>query len=150
MTNPKIRVMVFGTFDMVHQGHKYFFDQARKFAESQQPLASAFLIVSIARDKNVERIKGRAPRHTQTFRRAMVAKTHGVDKAVLGGTDDHIPHIIRQRPDVIALGYDQVAYVRGLRSSLSRAGLHPKIIRIKAYKPHIYKTSRLAPIKNKS
>ena len=41
------RIMVFGTFDGLHKGHLNFFKQAKNFAEN------SFLIVSVARDKNV-------------------------------------------------------------------------------------------------
>jgi FAD synthetase len=129
------RIMIFGTFDIVHKGHEHFFKQARALAKNP------FLIVSIARDANVKRIKGRAPRRTQSQRASVVKASELVDKVVIGGAKDHIPHIIKQRPDIIALGYDQTAYVLGLRSALKKAGLVPKIIRLKAYKPHKYKTS---------
>ena len=131
------RVMIFGTFDIVHKGHKHLFEQARALAKKTQP----FLIVSIARDKNVERIKGRAPRHTQHQRLTTVAKIVGVDKVILGAVGDHIPHIIKEKPNIIALGYDQTAYVRGLRAALKTAGLKTKIVRLKPHKPHLYKTS---------
>ena len=39
--------MVFGTFDGLHKGHINFFQQAVKLAKN------SYLIVSIARDKNV-------------------------------------------------------------------------------------------------
>ncbi len=131
------QVMVFGTFDMVHQGHVNLFKQARKLVKNP------FLIVSIARDKNVLKIKGHLPRKTQAERKLMVAKNPLVDKVVIGGSEDHLPHIIKERPDVIALGYDQVAYVRGLRTRLKEAGLKTLIVRLKPFKPKVYKTTLL-------
>ena len=77
--NLQTRIMIFGTFDMVHEGHQHLFKQARALAQNP------FLIVSIARDSNVERIKGRRPRHTQSERKKLVAKNDGVNKVVLGG-----------------------------------------------------------------
>ena len=50
-----VRVMVFGTFDGLHQGHLNFFKQARNLSKN------SYLIVSVARDKNVKKIKGRLP-----------------------------------------------------------------------------------------
>lgn len=129
------RIMIFGTFDMVHDGHKHLFKQARSLSKNP------FLIVSIARDSNVERIKGQRPRHTQSERQKLVSKVIGVDKVVLGAAGDPIPHIKKEKPDLIALGYDQTAYVRGLSSSLKQAGLKTKVVRLKPYKPHLYKTS---------
>ncbi|HEY4500387.1 MAG TPA: adenylyltransferase/cytidyltransferase family protein, partial [Candidatus Paceibacterota bacterium] len=45
------RVMVFGTFDILHPGHLYFLRAAKKLGD--------YLIVSLARDVNVRKIKGR-------------------------------------------------------------------------------------------
>lgn len=152
LANPT-RVMVFGTFDIVHKGHQHFFEQARALVESlprnKKGLSKAFLIVSIARDSNVLRIKGRAPRHTQQQRRDAVKASPIVDKVVIGAAGDHMPHIIKEKPDIIALGYDQTAYVSGLRKALKLAGLNTKVIRLKSHKPHLYKTSLLLqkPIK---
>ena len=131
------RIMVFGTFDMVHPGHSNMFEQARKLAKHP------YLIVSIARDKNVMRIKGEPPKHSETKRAKLVKANPLVDKVVLGGIRDHLPHIIREKPDIIALGYDQEAYVKGLNQQLKNAGLSTKVMRLKPYQPHIYKTSLL-------
>ena len=49
--NHKVKIMAFGTFDILHAGHLNFFKQARKL--SKYP----FLIVSVARDVNVKKIK---------------------------------------------------------------------------------------------
>ena len=145
--------MVFGTFDMVHSGHKHMFRQARALvkndnakntARADKLTLHALLIVSIARDKNVKRIKGRSASRGERARLAMVARVAGVNKVVLGGTNDHMPHIIKEKPDIIALGYDQVAYVKGLKTALKQAGLKTKVIRLASHKPHIYKTSLLS------
>ncbi len=136
----KTRILIFGTFDMVHPGHLHMFDQARSLAKKG---TEAYLIVSIARDKNVIRIKGRVPRRTEQQRLALIKATPGVDKAILGAVGDHIPAIVRLKPDVIGLGYDQSAYVRGLATALKAKGLNPKIVRLRPHKPHKYKTTLL-------
>jgi len=46
--NKKNTVMVFGTFDIFHQGHKYFSQQAKKYGK--------FLIVVIAHNATVKQI----------------------------------------------------------------------------------------------
>lgn len=129
------KVMVFGTFDLIHPGHLHFFKQARALSKN------SYLIVSIARDKNVLRIKRQLPDNNQKARLAKIQALAEVDEAVLGGLKNHMPHIIKARPDIIALGYDQSAYVRGLAGELRAAGLNTKIVRLKAHKPHIHKTS---------
>lgn len=129
--------MVFGTFDIVHPGHRHFFEQARKLAGKN----IAYLIVSLARNKNIKRIKGKKPQASEAKRLSAIKSLPEVNKAMLGALGNHIPHIVRQKPDIIALGYDQTAYVSGLRTELKQAGLKTKIIRLKSHKPHIYKTS---------
>ena len=54
------KVMVFGTFDILHPGHLNFFKQAREFGN--------FLIAVIARDKTVLKIKGRLPKNNEKKR----------------------------------------------------------------------------------
>ncbi len=132
------RIMLFGTFDLLHEGHRSFFRQARGLASHPH------LIVSVARDKNVEKIKGRKPLYTERQRLEFVRRTGLVDRAVLGALGDHIPHIKRQRPDIIALGYDQRGeYVSNLKTSLLQAGIHAHIVRLKPHYPEKFKSSRL-------
>jgi len=129
--------MVFGTFDGLHSGHLNFFKQARKL--SSKP----FLIVSVARDNNVFRIKGKRPLLNEKNRLILVRKHKLVDKAVLAGIKNHFPHIIRENPAIIALGYDQKAYVKNLKKDLKNKGLVVKIARLKPYREKIYKTHLL-------
>ncbi len=133
--------MVFGTFDGLHKGHLHFFKQARKL--SLKP----FLVVSIARDKNVIVIKGESPKRSERKRINLIRKCKLVDKAVLSGIKNHLPHIVLERPDIIALGYDQKFYVKNLKKDLRKRGLAVKIIRLKPYKEKIFK-NRLLREKN--
>lgn len=136
------RIMVFGTFDMVHPGHENFFRQARELAPDPH------LIASIARDAVVARMKGAPPRHGERERLATVTQHHLVDEAVLGDAEGFVAHIARARPDIIALGYDQKGeYVDGLAEKLSEAGLTVQVEQMKAFKPHMYKTAKLQGFK---
>lgn len=135
--NSKVRIMVFGTFDILHKGHLNFFKQAR--ALSPNP----FLIVSVARDRNVKKIKGHQPKNSEKKRLKLVASSKQVNMAVLGGVKNHWPHILKAKPNIIALGYDQTVYVKNLKRDLTKAGLNVKVKRLKAFKPHLYKSSKL-------
>ncbi len=140
------RIMVFGTFDMLHEGHRDFFRQARALALSNvEGLGSdAQLIVSVARDSAVQRIKGKAPQHSELERMALVEKCEFVDEVTLGDERGYMDHIRAVEPHIIALGYDQEGeYVKHLESDLLSAGLETKIVRLKPFKPEIYKTSKL-------
>ena len=132
---PKRKVMVFGTFDGLHKGHLHFFKQARALAKN------SFLIVSVARDSNVKKIKGRPPKTPERVRAQLLKKIKGVNKVVLGAAKDYVSHIAKFKPDIIALGYDQTAYTKNLRSRLAKKGIKPKLVRLLAYKPKLYKSS---------
>lgn len=138
--NKQAKIMVFGTFDGLHPGHLNFFKQARNL--HQFP----FLIVSIARDKNVLKIKGKYPVKNEKARMALVEKSRLADKVVLSGVKNYLPHIIAERPDIIALGYDQKAYVKNLKKDLKGKDIIVKIMRLRPYKETIYK-NRLLKIK---
>ncbi len=135
--NKKTKIMIFGTFDGLHRGHLNFFKQAKNLA------LNPYLIVSIARDKNVLRIKKHLPLHFEKERKTLVENSVLVDKVVLGSKDDHIAHILKYKPDIIALGYDQKAYVKNLKKDLDENAFHPLIKRLKPYHPEIYKNSLL-------
>ena len=132
------RIMIFGTFDMIHPGHEDLFRQARLLA------AEPFLIVSVARDTVATRFRSAAPLKKEDERRTLLEAHPLVDKAVLGDEEGYVEHIVREHPDVIALGYDQEGeYVENLGKELTRVGITPEIVRLDAFKPEIYKTSKL-------
>ena len=133
-----MKIMVFGTFDMIHKGHEDFFRQARILAPNP------FLIVSVARDKAAERHRQTLPRVREDERFAQIENHPLVDEAVLGDVDGYIQHIKSASPDIIALGYDQRGeYVEQLEEDLSAAGLHVRVVRLKPFEPETYKTSKL-------
>ena len=132
------RIMVFGTFDMIHKGHEDMFRQARALAPEP------YLIVSVARDSAVQRIKGQRPRNDENARLSMIQEFPGVDLGVLGDEEGHMPHIVAAAPDIIALGYDQAGeYVDNLEEELRAARMSTEIARLKAYQPEVFKTSKL-------
>ena len=133
----KTRIMVFGTFDGVHKGHLSFFRQAKNL------MKNSFLIASIARDKNVLGIKGSKSRLKEKERLNLVKKTKLADKVILAGKTNYLKHILKEKPNIIALGYDQKAYVEDLKKDLKNKGISIKIIRLKPYKKHIYKNHLL-------
>lgn len=131
------RIMVFGTFDGLHLGHLNFFKQARRL------VLGGHLIVSVARDRNVFKIKGKYPVLGEKQRVTLVKKSKLAHKVVLGGLKDYLPHITKINPDIIALGYDQKAYVKNLKKDITKRFLKIKIVRLKPYKEKIYKNTLL-------
>lgn len=135
MVQRKIRVMAFGTFDLVHKGHLSFFRQAKKYGD--------YLIVSVSRDLIVERLKGRKPLFSERKRMDKIRKLRVADKVVLGRQNNYFLAIKKLKPDVICLGYDQRFFVDELREFIRKNKLKIKIIRLKGYKTNIYKSSIL-------
>jgi len=143
--------MVFGVFDLLHLGHVDFLKQAKSLGH--------FLIVSVARDVNVIKIKNQKPVHDEKKRLLNVGKVPYVDKIVLGGLKDPWPHIVKQKPDIIALGYDQEVYIetkeariknkaKDLEAQLQQHGLKKtQVFILKPHWPEIYK-SRILRSKN--
>jgi FAD synthetase len=128
------KVMVFGVFDLLHPGHISFFKQAKKLG--------TFLIVSVARDVNVKKIKGKPPVFDEKKRIEHVKRLKLAKKVVLGGLKDPMPHIKKEKPDIIALGYDQKDYVdNNLKIQLQKHGLKTKVVRLKAFRPEVFKSS---------
>jgi cytidyltransferase-like protein len=139
-TAMQTRIMLFGTFDMIHEGHEAFFREARALAPDP------YLIASIARDEAVLRIKGRLPRNDEEKRRLMVEAHPLIDHTVLGDARGYISHIVAESPQVIALGYDQEGeYVERLAEDLASHGLSARIVRLSPHQPHLFKTSKLSP-----
>lgn len=132
----KSRVMVFGTFDIFHPGHSSFLKQAKKHGE--------YLIVVIARDETVVKIKKKEAINNESKRLQNLKSSGLADKVVLGSLFDKYAAIKKYRPDVICLGYDQKYFIKGLKNNLVKLDLRKtKIIRLMAYKPKIYKSSKL-------
>ncbi|MFH0973896.1 MAG: adenylyltransferase/cytidyltransferase family protein [Candidatus Micrarchaeota archaeon] len=136
-TNAVTRVMVFGCFDPLHRGHENFFSQARRAGGR-----NAFLIAVVARDANVLLKKGQRPNAGESKRLKAVKDSRSVDSAVLGGKQDRFAVIRRLKPHVIALGYDQNAEFRLLLNACAK-GFLKKIVRLKPFKPEIYKSSKI-------
>ncbi|MBN1778813.1 MAG: adenylyltransferase/cytidyltransferase family protein [Candidatus Buchananbacteria bacterium] len=124
-------VMVFGTFSVIHPGHLNLFKQAKKYGGR--------LAVVVARDKVSQKIKGRKPINTENDRLELVRSLKIVDQAVLGDRIDPMKNIKKFKPDVVCLGYDQVAFVDILKKTFP----DQKIIRLKPYKEKHYKSSKL-------
>ncbi|KKW29155.1 MAG: FAD synthase, partial [Parcubacteria group bacterium GW2011_GWA2_52_8] len=99
--------------------------------------------VSLAREKYIRKIKGQSARHSEAERKTLLESLKFVNKVVFGSKTDYLRHIMSIKPSVIVLGYDQKAFTEKLREKLAERGLSVKIVRARAYKPGIYKSSRL-------
>lgn len=125
------KVMVFGTFDIIHPGHLNLFEQARKYGD--------YLVVVVGRDVNVEKIKGHRPKNDEHARKSNLEQLNVADKVVMGYEDNPYRIISEEKPEVICLGYDQNSYDRYLGE------IYPeiKVVRCEPFQPEIYKSSKL-------
>jgi cytidyltransferase-like protein len=129
-----IKVMVFGTFDGIHEGHRAFFREARSRGD--------YLIAVLAPDAIVERLKGKRPLLNISRRLEELAKEDGVDEVVVGDAELGTWGVVKKyRPEVIALGYDQTALRENLEAHLKDFDWRPEIMVMRAYEPQKYKSS---------
>ena len=126
-----IKVLITGTFDLLHPGHINFIRQALKFGD--------FLVILVARDKNVVKSKGQTPYFNENKRLENLEKLNLADKIISGDLNDPYKVIREERPDVVALGYDQQTFVSGLIDFRDNSYLHFKIERLEPFKEDICK-----------
>lgn len=130
------RVLVFGTYDLLHKGHKFFLEQAAARGSS--------LSVVVSRDQTVRALKKRLPVHDECARKRALERVAVVDEVLLGSLGDKYAVIERVSPDVIVLGYDQRFFVDSLESELAQRGVSCVVERVsKSFKPDVYKSSLL-------
>ncbi len=132
-----IKVLAFGTFDLLHEGHGFYLREAKKLGGK--------LVVIVARDLNVWRAKGYLPRQSEKERLKAVKKLKFVNRALLGDEEYESRYRLVKKinPDIIALGYDQRPSDEFLRSELRKLHLSPEIVRIAPYRPEMHKTSKI-------
>ncbi len=124
------KVVCGGTFDHLHPGHIDFLKQAKSLGDT--------LLVIVARDETVRRIKGFLPTHREETRKKNVEDCKLADLVILGNYDEDILKILDEiKPDIVALGYDQ----RVNEDALSSRFPHLTIIRMQPYHAEKYKSS---------
>ncbi len=134
IATPSIKkVLIFGTFDLLHAGHENMIAQARELGNH--------VIAIIARDETVRKIKGTLPYNHEKQRAKNLKNANLVDKIIVGSTGNKYDIIRKVRPDIIALGYDQFAFTLGLEKLIIDEKMEAEIHRLKAFKPQIYKSS---------
>ena len=96
-------VLAAGVFDLLHYGHIKYLEEAKKLGGS-----NARLVVIVARDETVRRMKGHPPVIPEDQRRAVIEALKVVDEALLGYEDMNMEAVIQQvDPDIVAVGHDQ-------------------------------------------
>jgi FAD synthetase len=130
-----IKVMAFGSFDLIHPGHVSFLIQAKSFGNE--------LIVVVSHDESSKKIKGKKPVNSQNQRALIVASLQMVDKVILGKNENFFNVIKRVKPQIIALGYDQKQEEKKLLEKIKENKLKIKIKRCAPFKEKEFKSSKI-------
>lgn len=121
-----MKVLVFGTFDRLHPGHRFLLTEAAKRGE---------LHIVVARDANVLKIKGKKPGQTEEERFATLKKEFPQAHVVLGDSEDFLVPVRKVNPDLILLGYDQK-----LPPGVAETDLPCPVERLTAFEPEKWKS----------
>ena len=94
-------VVIFGIFDVIHEGHRHFLREARTCGDR--------LIVVVGRDGAVVELKNQRPRYPEELRAARLREEPWVDEALMGDIELSSYRVLEDlEPDLICLGYDQL------------------------------------------
>ena len=127
------KILVFGTFDGLHSGHFNLFKQDRKYGN--------YLVVVVARDKTVKKIKKYLPSKNEGERLKDLQRYNLIDETKLGENKNPYKIIEKIKPDIICLGYDQTHFTNDLSKKLKKIKLKTQIFRLRPYKPKKYHSS---------
>ena len=120
------KVLIAGTFDLIHPGHLFLINEAAKLGD---------VCVIVSTDKNRELYSGEAPIIPEAQRLEVIKGIKNVKVARLGRSDnDTLKTVEEINPDIILLGPDQKYDLDTLKEGLKKLGLEHIIIqRLKLY-----------------
>ena len=127
-------VLTGGVYDIIHPGHIHTLKNSKQEGD--------LLIVSIARDNRVIKIKGRKPINNERRRTILVSSIRYVDFTFLGSKGDIFGVVKKIKPNIITIGYDQTHQISELRRRVKINNLSIKIKKLDSPIPHV-KSSNL-------
>ncbi len=134
--NLSLPVLTFGSFDLIHEGHKHYLFEAKKYG--------THLSTIVASDENIKKIKWITTHYPLSQRVTMLKELHLSDEVIPGSNENPMKWIENIQPEIICLWYDQRGpFVDKLENEIQRLWLGTKVIRINAHKPEIFKSSLL-------
>lgn len=119
-----VKVMATGAFDLLHMGHIYYLREAKKLGD--------ILVVVVATDSTVRKLK-HDPITPQENRVNLIKELKMVDEVCLGHDDDMYSIVQEIKPDIIALGFDQIHNENIIKNELKKRKLNIKIVRLPKY-----------------
>ena len=138
----KLNILTFGSFDIVHEWHKHYLFEAKKYG--------THLITIVATDKNIENIKWHHPLHSTLERSSAILELWISDEVVSWSEEKPLKWIKKYKPHALCLGYDQRGkFVDKIPETIKELWLSTEIIKISPLKPEVYKSSFLKNKKKK-
>ena len=122
-------VLAGGVFDIIHPGHIHTLNAAKDLGD--------VLVVAIATDKTAEKMKKRLPLHTQEQRKMLVDALSVVDLSIVGHEGDIFKTVDFIRPQIIALGYDQIHQEKFITEGCRKINLDVTVARLQSPIPEV-------------
>ncbi len=117
-------VLAGGVFDIIHPGHIHTLNAAKELGD--------VLVVVVATDNTAVKMKKRRPLHSQEQRQELVNSLSMVDLCLIGQEDDIFKTVNNVRPQIIALGYDQIHQEKFITEGCKKINLDAKVARLQS------------------
>jgi FAD synthetase len=120
-------VLAGGVFDIIHPGHIYTLNAAKALGD--------VLVVVIATANTAVKMKKRRPLHSEKQRQELIASLSMVDLCLVGSEGDIFKTVELVKPDIIALGYDQVHQEKFITDGCKNLRLDVRVARLQSPVP---------------
>ena len=117
-------VLAGGVFDIIHPGHISTLNAAKALGD--------VLVVVVATDNTAIKMKKRNPIHSQEQRQELVNSLEVVDLCLIGQENDIFKTVNLVKPQIIALGYDQVHQEQFITEGCKKIKLDAKVARLQS------------------
>ncbi len=117
-------VLAGGVFDIIHPGHIHTLNAAKILGD--------VLVVVVATDNTAIKMKKRQPLHSKEQRQELVNSLSMVDLCLIGQEDDIFKTVNLVKPQIIALGYDQVHQEKFIIEGCKKINLDAKVARLQS------------------
>jgi len=122
-------VLAGGVFDIIHPGHIHTLNSAKRLGD--------VLVVVVATENTAQKMKKRKPLHNQEQRRDLVKSLSMVDLCVIGHEGDIFKTVEQIKPEIVALGYDQIHQEKFITDGCRKLNLNVKVARLQSSIPEI-------------
>lgn len=117
-------VLAGGVFDIIHPGHIHTLNAAKALGD--------VLVVVVATDNTAVKMKKRQPLHSKEQRQELVNSLVMVDLCLIGQEDDIFKTVNLVKPQIIALGYDQVHQEKFIIDGCKKIDLNANVARLQS------------------